>query len=157
MARGTVIRFRGATGRAAQENGVTLIELLVAVAIVGSLAALALATFGGQRARATDAQAKVNLTMALEAMEAYFVENGTYVGANTSPPPDPRSLLTIEPALSEPPVPSIIRRGSRSYRMQVISLSDVPVTYDVRRRSTGAVIRTCTPVGTGGCPPSGMW
>jgi type IV pilus assembly protein PilA len=143
-----------ATSRGGDQTGLTLIELLIVVAIVGILAAIAIATFTNQRAKATDAKAKSNLTTAQRAMETYFVEFGTYVGSNTSPPPDPRSLLTIEPTLVDPPVPTITARGRRTYRMQVVSPSG---TFEVRRRFSGAIDRTCLPRATGGCNANGEW
>jgi type IV pilus assembly protein PilA len=139
---------------ATQESGLTLIELLIVVAIIGILAAIAIATFNNQKSKATDAKAKSNLTVAQRAMETYFVDNGTYIGSNTSPPPDPKSLLTIEPVLVDPPVPTILARGRRTYRMQVVS---PPGTFEIRRRFSGATDRTCFPVNTGGCPADGNW
>jgi type IV pilus assembly protein PilA len=146
--------LRRAMRRANAEGGLTLIEILVVIAIVGILAAIAIATFTNQRTKATDAKAKSNLTTAQRAMEAYFVEFGTYVGSNTSPPPDPRSLLTIEPTLVDPPVPTITARGDRTYTMEVASTSG---TFEVRRRSSGEIDRNCGPSGVGGCSAGGTW
>jgi type IV pilus assembly protein PilA len=132
----------------------TLIEILVVVAIIGILAAVAIATFTNQKTKATDAKAKSNLTTAQRAMEAYLVEFGTYVGSNTSPPPDPRSLLTIEPTLIDPPVPTITARGERTYRMEVASTSG---TFEVRRLASGEIEHRCAPEGVGGCSATGQW
>lgn len=140
--------------RAGQESGFTLVEILIVIVIVGVLAAIAIATFTNQRAKATDTQAKSNLTTAQRAMETYFVEFGTYEGSNTSPPPDPRSLLTIESSLMDEPVPTITARGERNYRMEVASTS---ATFEIRRESDGKTERTCAPAATGGCSPDGDW
>jgi prepilin-type N-terminal cleavage/methylation domain-containing protein len=140
--------------RANEEGGLTLIEMLVVIAIVGILAAIAIATFTNQRTKATDAKAKSNLTTAQRAMEAYFVDKGTYEGSNTSPPPDPNSLLTIEPTLIDPPVPTITARGERTYRMEVASTSGI---FEVRRLANGETDRTCAPEGVGGCSATGQW
>jgi type IV pilus assembly protein PilA len=132
----------------------TLVEILIVIVIVGVLAAIAIATFTNQRAKATDATAKSNLTTAQKAMETYFVDHGTYDGSNTSPPPDPNSLLTIEPTLLDEPVPTITARGERTFQMEVASTS---ATFEVRRLANGETKRTCAPAATGGCSPDGDW
>src|SRR3954447_17916713 len=79
--------------RAQDEKGFTLIELLVVILIIGILAAIALPAFLNQRAKAQDTEAKSNVRTAQTAMETYFTDNQTYVGA------DPSALQAIEPAL----------------------------------------------------------
>jgi type IV pilus assembly protein PilA len=132
----------------------TLVEILIVIVIISALAAIAIATFTSQRAKATDAQAKANLVTAQKAMETYFVDKGTYDGSNTSPPPDPNSLLTIEPSLLDPPIPTITARGERTFRMEVASTSG---TFEVRRLADGSTERNCNPPSTGGCSPDGDW
>ena len=139
---------------ASQESGMTLVEILVVIVIIGVLAAIAIATFTSQRAKATDAKAKSNLVTAQKAMETFFVDHGTYDGSNTSPPPDPNSLLTIEPSLLDPPIPTITARGERTFRMEVASTS---ATFEVRRLADGTTERKCAPEATGGCSPDGDW
>jgi prepilin-type N-terminal cleavage/methylation domain-containing protein len=150
--------YARAVGRAAgRQEGITLIELLVVIAIMAILATAAMAVFVNQRSKATDAQAKANLVSAQKAMEAYFTENTTYVGANVNPPPDQDSLLTIEPSLGNPPVPTILERDDRSYKLAATSSSQTPVTFELEHLNDGSVNRTCTPVANGGCPPGGLW
>lgn len=64
-----------------KQNGFTLMELMIAVAIVGVLAAIALPAYTEhvQRTRRSDGQAAL-LNLAAR-MEHYFTENNTYVGA----------------------------------------------------------------------------
>ena len=66
------------------ERGLTLIELLVVILIIGILAAIAMPAFLGQRGRAQDATAKTAVRTAASAMEAYYTDAQTYVGANTT-------------------------------------------------------------------------
>jgi prepilin-type N-terminal cleavage/methylation domain-containing protein len=132
----------------------TLVEILVVIIIIGVLAAIAIATFTSQKAKATDAKAKSNLVLAQKAIETYYIDHGTYEGSNTSPPPDPNSLLTIVPTLLDDPVPIITARGERTFRMEVHSTS---ATFEVQRLASGKTEQTCAPAGTGGCSPDGDW
>ena len=75
------------------EKGFTLIELLVVILIIGILAAIALPAFLGQRAKAQDSEAKTDARTAQTAIETYFTDNQTYVGATKA------ELVKIEPAL----------------------------------------------------------
>ena len=76
------------------EAGFTLIELLVVMLILGILAAIALPAFFNQKDKAGDAKAKETAHSAQVAMETFYTDNGTYVGATKE------ELAKIEPTLS---------------------------------------------------------
>lgn len=65
-------------------KGFTLIELMIAVAIVAILAAIAYPAYNEQvtKARRSDAHAALMNTAAL--MEHYYTENNSYVGASVA-------------------------------------------------------------------------
>lgn len=68
-------------GRAhAGEEGFTLVELLVVVAIIAVLIAIAVPSYLGFKGRAADHAAKANIRAALPVAEAYYNDNGTYAG-----------------------------------------------------------------------------
>ena len=67
--------------RAQSEKGFTLIELLVVILIIGILAAIALPAFLNQRAKAQDTEAKTAARTAQTALETYYTDEQTYVGA----------------------------------------------------------------------------
>jgi type IV pilus assembly protein PilA len=66
------------------EQGFTLIELLVVIIIIGILLAIAVPSYLGFRDRASNNAAKANLRAALPSAEAYYADNGTYVGMNAA-------------------------------------------------------------------------
>ena len=72
------------------EQGFTLIELLVVIIIIGILLAIAVPSYLGFRDRAANNAAKANLRAALPSAEAYYADNGTYVGM------DATDLVAIE-------------------------------------------------------------
>lgn len=61
-----------------QKKGFTLIEILVAIAIIGILATMLLANFQGIRARARDAQRKRDLNELRTALRLFYNDNQSY-------------------------------------------------------------------------------
>jgi type IV pilus assembly protein PilE len=62
-------------------NGFTLVELLIAVAVIGILAAIAIPNYQQYILRGNRADAKAILMETAQYMERYYTTNNTYVGA----------------------------------------------------------------------------
>ena len=75
------------------EEGFTLIELMVVVLIIAILLAIAIPTFLGARERAQDRAAQSNLRNALTAEKVIYTDNQAYTTSNTV-------LEDVEPSLS---------------------------------------------------------
>jgi len=69
----------------ARQRGFTLIELMVAVAIIGLLAALAIPNYLRFQLHSRTSEAKANLAAIRTAEEGYYAEYGLYVAALPAP------------------------------------------------------------------------
>jgi type IV pilus assembly protein PilA len=137
--------------RAQDEKGFTLIELLVVILIIGILAAIALPAFLNQRSKAQDTTAKSDVRTAQTAMETYYTDNQTYVGAT------PTVLVGIEPALTNAQGLSTGTPTLTGYTLSVTSKSSDATVYSITN-AAGAVTRACDDPGKGGCKgPTGSW
>jgi type IV pilus assembly protein PilA len=76
------------------EDGFTLIELMVVVLIIAILLAIAIPTFLGARQRAQDRAAQSNLRNALTAEKTYYTDTQKYVDDTTG------LIKAIEPSLA---------------------------------------------------------
>ena len=140
--------------RAQDAKGFTLIELLVVILIIGILAAIALPAFLGQRARAQDTEAKSAVRQAATALETFFTDNQTYVGA------DQAALRDIEASLSAGAGATINPTAQTTTGWSVTATAKTGNTFTIVKASTGVVTRSCTRTATStssGCPASLSW
>jgi type IV pilus assembly protein PilA len=124
------------------EDGFTLVELLVVVLIIGLLAALAMSSFLSQRTKAQDAAAKQVMRTASHAMQVFHIDHDTFAAGVSE-------LAAIEPSLGS--ARNLVVSGTdKTYDLSVDSASGRN-TYTLSRRADGTVVRSCTAPGEGGC------
>jgi type IV pilus assembly protein PilA len=147
--------------RSKDEGGFTLIELLVVILIIGILAAIAIPSFLSQKGKASDSSAKELARTAQTTAETYATDHGgNYEGMTVA------ELQKYEPTiqtaagngnayLSEVKVET----GNLGYTVTATATDGH--TFSIEKKSTGEVLRTCTPTGKtgsegGGCQ-NGTW
>jgi type IV pilus assembly protein PilA len=133
------------------ERGFTLPEILTVMIVLGILAAIVLPVFLGQTERGDDATAKSDLRSLATAIENCSAGNNDYTACDQETEMDTAGLVWGP----GPGQVEVVSSGVREYEIRTTGRSGHRFVWS--RGAGGAVTRSCSPAGTGGCDSAGGW
>jgi type IV pilus assembly protein PilA len=148
----------GASRPGHRDEGLTLIELLIVMLIIGVLAAIAIPSFLDQQGKASDTTAKEVARTASLAAETFSTEHSaSYAGISPAVLQEyDRSLQTVEGKHNAYLKIAEELESGKGYVVTAIAPQSKD-TFTITRNSGGELQRTCTgPAESGGCR-SGTW
>jgi type IV pilus assembly protein PilA len=126
------------------EGGFTLIELLVVIIILGILLAIAVPSYIGFKSKAEATAAQANVRAAVPAVEAFYSDNGTYVGLDAASTAAVPGISYYDPASASKISIDASQLSTTSY---CISATSGGSTY-YKLGPAGAITKDPTPLAT---------
>jgi type IV pilus assembly protein PilA len=137
--------------RLSSERGFSLIELLIAILIIGILAAIALPAFLNQTKKADGSATKTQVGTLQTTMQAYANEHGgSFEGATLA------ELQRIEPTLKDTTTATASVPKAEADAFEVESVAKGGEKYKLENNK-GTITRKCEPAGKGGCSAGSTW
>ncbi|HZT14957.1 MAG TPA: prepilin-type N-terminal cleavage/methylation domain-containing protein [Gaiellaceae bacterium] len=81
------------------DDGFTLIELLVTLVIVGVLVGIAVPAYAAFKGRSETKAAESDIRQALPSVQAFYLDNDTYVGLGNKPNKKPPGISYYDPGV----------------------------------------------------------
>jgi type IV pilus assembly protein PilE len=131
------------------QNGFTLIELMVVVAIIGILAAVAVPMYGDYIVRSKIPEATSTLSTSRVRLEQWFQDNRTYTGFNCAGPNSSSKYFTFSCIEGGASVATTTALSATTYTLQATGISSMAgFTYTVTESNVqGSTI--AAPAGAG--------
>jgi len=133
------------------EDGFTLVELLVVILIIGILAAIALPVFLGQQRKGQDASTKSDARNAVAQVETCFIDERDYAKCDDA---TDQAMLDSEVDWSRT---DVLTSGVGTDLFRVDATSGSGNHFTIAKRTDGTFARTCTTAGTGACRSDSTW
>ena len=135
-----------------QDQGFTLVELLVVMIVIGVLAAVAIPTFLNQRNKGYDSQAKSDARSIQTEAETYYTDAQAY----------PANIVVVTPASPAPSTPAAdtiyVKQSASSTVTTTVTLNSAKTKFCAQVTSkSGTVFKVSSAaagVATGACAPA---